>query len=134
MAARLAGVRVAAFIVVGFTIVTGVVGVVSPDYVTAIRRAYFAAPLTLYTAAALRVAMGLIVVLAARTTRAPRLMRALGTVMCLQGLTAAGLGPEHARTVLEFEAKQGHAVLRLGAFVALAAGVFMVYALTGPRK
>ena len=126
--------RFAAFIVVGFTLVVGIVGLISPDYGTTVRRAYFAAPLTLYTAAALRMVMGLVVILAAAASRAPRTMRALGALMFLQGLTATVLGAEHARAVLEFETKQGHAILRLGAAVALAAGVFMAYALAGRRR
>ena len=125
--------RFAAFLVVGFTLVVGVVGLVSPDYGTMVRRAYFAAPLTLYTAAALRIVMGLVVILAASGSRAPRTMRVLGAVMVVQGLTATALGAEHARTVLEFETRQGHAILRLGAAAALAAGVFMGFALTGRR-
>ena len=54
--------------------------------------------------------------------------------MCMQGLSATLLGPERARTVLEFEARQGPALLRAGAAVALAAGGFMVFALTGQRR
>ncbi len=53
--------------------------------------------------------------------------------MCMQGLSATLLGPEHARTVLEFETRQGPALLRAGAAVALAAGGFMAFALTGQR-
>src|SRR4051812_5080584 len=114
--------RIAAILVVGFTIVVGVVGPLWPDYGTTVRRAYFAAPLTLYTAAALRVVMGLVVVLAAPPTRAPKTLRVLGALMLFQGVMAALMGPEHARTVLEFETRQGHAILRLGAAVALASG------------
>jgi len=125
--------RVAAFLVVGFTLVTGIVGLVSPDYGTMVRRAYFAAPLALYTAAALRMVMGLIVILAAAASRAPKTLRALGVVMCMQGLSAALMGPDHARAILEWEARQGPALLRVGAAVALAAGVFMALAVTGQR-
>jgi hypothetical protein len=113
------------------TVAVGVVGLVSPDYGTTIRRAYFAAPTSFYTAGALRILMGLVVIAAAGDSRMPRMLRLLGAVMCLQGVTATVLGPEHARTVLEFETRQGHAVLRLGAAVALAAGIFMAFALSG---
>src|SRR5262249_43217195 len=126
--------RIAAFIVVGFTLVVGVVGLVSPDYGTTVRRAYFAAPATLYAAGALRMLMGLVVMLAASASRAPRTLRVLGALMCMQGLTATVLGPEHARAVLEFETRQGHAILRLGAAIALVAGLFMGFALTGRRS
>jgi hypothetical protein len=74
------------------------------------------------------------VILAARDSRAPKIMRTLGGVICLQALTATILGPNHARAVMEWETAQGTAVLRLGAAVALAAGAFMVFALTGLRR
>ncbi len=122
--------RFGAVLVVIFTVAVGVVGLVSPDYGTMIRRAYFSAPISFYTAGALRVLMGLVVIAAAADSRTPRMLRLLGAVMCVQGVTGIVLGPAHARTVLEFETRQGHAALRLGAAVALAAGVFMAFALT----
>jgi len=117
-----------------FTIVVGVVGLVSPDSVTTARRLYFAAPVRLYAAAAVRVVMGLVVILCARGSRAPKTLRALGAVMCMQGLAATLFGPERARAILEWETMQGTAVLRVGAAVALAAGIFVAYALTGDRR
>ena len=125
--------RFAALLVALFTIVVGIAGLVSPEAGTMVRRLYFAAPVSLYAAAALRVAMGLVVLLSAPASRAPKTLRALGAVMCMQGLTAALLGPDRARSVLEWEAMQGTALLRVGAAVALAAGGFMAFALTGRR-
>lgn len=125
--------RIAALLVALFTIVIGIGGLVSPEGGTDIRRLYFATPWRLYTAAAIRVAMGLVVILSATASRAPKTLRALGAIMCMQGLSATLLGPEHARTVLEWETRQGPALLRVGAAVALVAGGFMAFALTGPR-
>ena len=125
--------RIAALLVALFTIVIGIGGIISPDSGTEIRRLYFATPVRLYAAAALRIAMGLVVILSGSASRAPKTMRALGALMCMQGLSATLLGPEHARTVLEWEARQGPALLRVGAAVALAAGGFMTFALTGRR-
>jgi hypothetical protein len=125
--------KIAAHFVVAFTICVGIVGLVSPDYETMARRAYFASPILLYAAAAFRMGMGLVVILAAPASRTPQTLRALGALMFLQGLTATLLGPEHARGVLEFETRQGHAVLRVGAAVALAVGAFMGFTLTGQR-
>ena len=125
--------RFAGLLVALFTIVIGIAGLISPESGTEIRRLYFATPVRLYTAAAFRVAMGLVVILAARASRAPKTLRALGALMCMQGLSATLLGPEHARTVLEWEAEQGPALLRVGAAVALAAGAFMAFAVTGQR-
>ena len=112
-----------------FTVVLGVVGLVSPESVTAVRRHNFATPTGTYTAAAVRVAMGLVVILGATASRAPKTLRVLGALMCMQGLSAAILGPEHARTVLEWETMRP-TLLRVGAIVALASGVFMAFAVT----
>jgi hypothetical protein len=126
--------RIAALLVAVFTIAIGIVGIVSPDSLTTARRLYFATPVRLYVAGALRVAMGLVVILAARTSRAPKTLRALGAVMCMQGLAATlFLGPDRARAIMEWETMQGNDLLRVGAAVALAAGVFMAFAFSGRR-
>ena len=125
--------RRAALLVALFTVAVGVVGLISPASVTAARRLYFATPTALYTAAAVRVAMGLVVILGVKGSRAPNTLRLLGTLMCMQGFSAALLGPQHARTVLEWETMRP-ALLRAGALVALACGVFMVFALTTGRR
>jgi hypothetical protein len=124
----------AALLVALFTVCVGIGGLVSPERGTEIRRLYFATPARLYTAGAVRVAMGLVVILAAAASRAPKTLRALGVVMCLQGLAATVMGPDHARAVMEWETLRGTALLRVGAAVALAAGVFMVFAVTGHRN
>ena len=78
--------------------------------------------------------MGLVVILCAPASRAPKTLRALGAVMCMQALSATLLGPEHARAILEWETMHA-TLLRVGAVVALAAGVFIVFAVaTGRRR
>lgn len=114
------------------TVGVGVVGLVSPDSLTAARRQYFATPTGLYTAGAVRLAMGIVVTLSATASRAPKTLRLLGALMCMQGISATLLGPEHARTVLEWETMRP-ALLRAGAIVALVSGVFMAFAVTGRR-
>ena len=125
--------RSAALLVAVFTIIVGIVGLISPDSLTTARRLYFATPVGLYAAGAVRVAMGLVVILNAPASRAPKTLRALGAVMCMQGLAATLLGPDRARAVLEWETMQGTALLRVGAAVALAAGCFLAYAVSGHR-
>ena len=123
--------RSAALLVAVFTIVLGVAGLISPESVTTLRRLYFATPVRQYAAAAVRLAMGLVVILSARASRAPKTLRVLGGLMCMQALTATLLGPDRARAVLEWETMQGTALLRVGAAVALATGVFMAFAVSG---
>jgi hypothetical protein len=125
-------VRPAALLVGVFTIVVGTAGLVSPDTLSTVRRLYFATPVGLYAAGAVRVAMGLVVILGATTSRAPKTLRALGAVMCLQALTATLLGPDRARAVLEWETTQGM-LLRVGAAVAVVCGGFIAFAVSRPR-
>src|SRR4029453_9086536 len=109
--------RIAAWLVALFTIGIGIGGLISPEGGTEIRRLYFATATGTYSAAAVRLAMGLVVILCATASRAPKTMRVLGALMCMQGLSATLLGPEHARTVLEWESSQGPTILRVGAAV-----------------
>ena len=125
--------RIALLLVALFTIVVGIGGLVSPERGTEIRRLYFATPARLYTAGAVRVAMGRVVILSAAASRAPKTLRALGALMFMQGLAATLMGPDHARAILEWETMQGTALLRVGAAVALVAGIFLAYAVTGDR-
>jgi hypothetical protein len=126
-------VRSAAWLVAVFTIIVGLVGLIDPESVTTVRRLYFATPVGLYAAGALRVAMGLVLIVCAPTSRAPKTLRALGAVMCMQALAATLLGSDRARAVLEWETMQGTALLRVGAAVALATGCFLAFAVSGYR-
>jgi hypothetical protein len=109
--------------------VVGMVGIVSPDSLTTVRRLYFATPGGLYAAGAVRAAMGLVLILAAASSRWPKTLRALGAVICLQGLAAILFGVERARAILEWEAMHT-ALLRAGAVVALVTSVFVAFAVT----
>ena len=122
--------RIAALLVALFTIGVGIVGIVSPDGGTTLRRLYYATPGRFYAAGAVRAAMGLVLILAALSSGWPRTLRLLGALMCLQALAATFLGLEHARAILEWESMQGSALLRAGAVVALASGAFMAFAVT----
>jgi hypothetical protein len=125
--------RIAALLFALLTILVGIVGLVSPDSVTTVRRLYFATPVGLYAAGAVRVAMGLVLILSARISRAPRTLRALGVVVCVQGIAVMFLGLDRARAILEWEARYT-ALLRVGAVVALASGGFIAFAVTKPSS
>ena len=99
--------RIAALLVALFTIAVGIVGIVAPDSGTTLRRLYYATPGRFYTAGAFRLAMGLVLILAASTcSRWPRTLRALGAMMCLQALAATLFGLERARAIMEWEAME----------------------------
>ena len=122
--------RIAALLVALFIIVVSMVGIVATDSAMTFRRLYFATPGRFYAAGAVRMAMGLVLILAASSSGWPRTLRALGAVMCLQAIAANLFGLERARAIMEWEAMQGTALLRAGAVVALASGVFAAFAFT----
>jgi len=53
--------------------------------------------------------------------------------VCMQGLAASLFGPDRARTILEWEAAQGTALLRVGAAVAIIGWSFVAFAVTRHR-
>jgi len=120
--------RIAALPVALLSIAVGIGGLAFPEDGMALRRIFYATPGLFYSAAFVRAAMGAGLILAAASTRWPRVLRVLGAAVCLQGLSATLLGLDHARAVMEWEGMLGSALLRAGAAVALAAGSFIVFA------
>jgi hypothetical protein len=120
--------RIAALLVALLTIVIGLVGIVSPDGGTTLRRLYFETPGRFYTAGAVRVGMGLVLILAALRSRWPKTLRVFGAAMCLRAVAATFFGLQRARAIMEWEGMQGSALLRAGAVVALASGAFVAFA------
>ncbi len=125
--------RIAALVVALFIIVIGIGGIVATDSAMTLRRLYFATPSRFYAAGAIRITMGLVLILAASSSRWPRTLRALGALMWLQAIAANLFGLERARAIMEWEAMQPTALLRAGAAVALASGVFVALAFTKRR-
>jgi len=92
-----------ALVVASVVVVLGVAGVVIPDFVIATGR-HLASPSGLYAAAAFRVGVGLVLILAARDLRAPGILRAIGAVVLVAGVTTPFFGVEAARARLDWEA------------------------------
>jgi hypothetical protein len=124
--------RFAALLTAIVAVVVGIVGLLSPESLTAVRRLYFATPVRLYPAAAVRVAMGVVLILAARNSRAPLAVRVLGAVVCAQGLAAMIVGVDRSPAILEWETMHP-ALLRIGAAVAVGTGAFIAFAVTPVR-
>ena len=120
--------KIAALLVALCIIVFSIAGIISPDSVMTIRRSYYT-PRGLYVGGAVRMAMGLVWILASSKSGWPRTLRALGAIMCLQGLAANLFGLERARAILEWEGMHT-ALLRAGAVVALVTSAFVAFAFT----
>jgi len=114
--------------VVGAVVAFGVAGVVIPDLVIAIGR-HLVSPSGLYAAAAFRIGVGLVLILAARDSRAPGILRAIGAAVFVVGVATPFVGVEAARARLDWEAAhmaflrvEGAAFVVLGGLIASALG------------
>ncbi len=111
--------------------VVGAVGLVSPTILNSFRRRRLTTRRGLYVTPVLRVAIGLLLILFAPSSRMPMSLRVLGALVCAQGLVQ-GLGlrfvpRERQHAMLDWEeARPG--LLRVGAVMALAFGGFVAFA------
>ncbi|WP_157256333.1 hypothetical protein [Pelomonas sp. Root1217] len=111
----------------------GVVGLVAPDaFVDVVR--FFQTPPTIYFAAVVRMAFGLVLVRAARHARAAVGLRALGIAIVIGGALTPFLGVQLAQVILGWWAEGGAAVVRAWAFASLAIGAFIIYATSQSRR
>jgi hypothetical protein len=87
----------------------------------------------LYIVAAVRVAFGLLLLFAARLSRMPRTLRAIGVVITIAGLLTPLFGVERSAAMFNWFSGQGPGLVRVVAVFALALGGFILYAAT-PRR
>ena len=111
-------------------VLIGLTGVFAPNRLTMISQ-YFMTPVGIYVAAALRIGIGVVLVRAAPSSRAPRILRILGVIAVLAGVATLFLGVERAQAVLEWWSAQGPGFIRLWAGLPLVLGGFIAYAILG---
>ena len=116
-----------------FILAMGVLGIVAPDgLLTAVRS--LLTPGGLYLVAALRVVFGVVLLLAAPSSRAPTVLRLLGMITFIAGLITPLFGIERARAIFEWWFARGPAFMRLWTALAVAFGAFVVYAVAPRRR
>jgi hypothetical protein len=125
--------RSLALLVALFIIVAGMVGIFAPGSLLTVGR-YVVTPAGLYAIAVLRVGIGLVLMLVAPISRAPRTLRALGAVVLVAGLATPLFGVERTRAILDWENTQGTALIRVVAGLALAIGGFVAFAVATGRR
>jgi hypothetical protein len=125
--------RSLALLVALFIMFVGMVGVFKPDSLMTVGR-YVVTPVGLYAVAALRVGIGLVLMLVARTSRMPKTLRAFGAVALVAGLVTPLFGVERAWAIFDWEATQGTTLIRVGAGLALAIGGFIAFAVATGRR
>ncbi len=107
----------------------GAVGILAPSSLFWIAQ-HFVTPSAFYVVATVRVAFGLILILVASTSRAPKAVRVLGYVILIAGITTALTGRlaiGRASAIVEWWLQQGSGVVRLTGVLILALGSFIVY-------
>ncbi len=110
----------------------GALGVVSPRILLPFARR-FESRAGLYTAAAMRLALGTSLFLSALSCRFPRTMRALGTGTIVSGLITPFVGVERFGRILDWWEGKGTAFSRTWSMLALGVGIFLAWALTPSR-
>jgi len=96
--------RYLAIAVAGVFILFGVVAAVAPDTAIALSR-HLVSPLGIYAAAALRCGVGVALLLIARGSSAPAILRFMGMALLIAGLTFPALGVDSAKARIEWEAR-----------------------------
>jgi hypothetical protein len=94
---------------------------------------YSFTPTGLYVVAIIRLAIGLVLFLAAPASRAPRTLRVLAVIICVAGVAAALISIERAQVLMEWWSAHGPGFIRIAAAGVLAVGSFIAYA-TAPRR
>ena len=117
-----------ALVLSAFVVIIGAIGFIRPEAIIGIAR-HFETPAGLYFAAGLRILLGIALLLAAPTSRAPGVIRVLGVVVLVAGVVTPFFGPERAHAIVEWVVSQGSVVIRAWAGFALALGCFLVWAL-----
>ena len=96
-------IRSLAVVVGGIVVVLGVAAALVPETLIATGR-HLVSPSGLYGAAAFRAGVGLVLILAARESRAPGILRAIGAVVLVGAVATPFFGVEAARARLDWEA------------------------------
>ncbi|OGL29919.1 MAG: hypothetical protein A3G44_08385 [Candidatus Rokubacteria bacterium RIFCSPLOWO2_12_FULL_73_47] len=105
----------------------GALGVVAPARLVGVVRR-LESPGGLYAAAALRVVLGVALVLTAPTSRAPEVVRLLGAVIVVAGLVTPLVGVARFRRLREWWSARGPIFMRVWAGFALVLGLWLAYA------
>jgi hypothetical protein len=112
--------------------VLGLLGVAAPTIL--LQSASFTlTQIGLYGAAAFRVIVGLVLILAAPTSRMPRTLRVLGGLIVIGGIATPFIGVERARAMVEWWSALGPVFMRVWAALAVLLGSFIIYA-ASPRR
>ena len=125
--------RLLGLVIGALVILASAISFAVPDQRLSLERSLMT-PAGLFAIAALRIGIGLVFVLAAPASRAPRTLRVLGVVVIMAGLATPWFGVARATAALNWFASAGPLLMRLNAGVGMAIGVFLVYVFRAPAR
>jgi len=125
--------RLLGLVIGGLVVLGNAISFAAPDLRLSLERSAMT-PAGLYAIAALRIATGVVFVLAAPSSRAPRTLRVLGLIVTIAGLATPWFGVARSRAVLNRLATAGPSLMRLAAGVGMAVGLFLVYVFRTPAR
>ena len=124
--------RSVAWLLAAFVVAAGVAAIVAPDTILSLS-SLAATQGALLVFAAIRIAIGVVLIMAAPRSRAPRTLQAAGAVLLLAGLLTPLFGVERTKVVLAWEATEGPWLIRLSGTIVVALGGLLGVALR-PRR
>ena len=113
-------------------VLAGITGIVAPDRLLSVR-GLAATQAGLLAVSVARVAIGVVLIMTAPHSRAPKMLQIAGAAVLLAGLATPLFGVERTRAVLDWEAAQGATLIRVGSVIVVAIGGLLAMALT-PRR
>jgi hypothetical protein len=113
--------------------IQGLVGLAAPALFVLVV-GFLQAPPGLYFAAVIRVLFGVVLVLAAPGSRAPKMLGALGVLITIGGLLTPFFGVQIAKAILSWWSAGGPAMVRIWAAAAVLIGAFIVIAVAPDRR
>jgi hypothetical protein len=122
-----------ALLIALFIVIVGIAVFVSPNLLTTIGR-YVITPAGLYVVAAVRVGIGVVLMMVAPISRTPRTLRALGIFVIVAGLATPLFGVNRSLAILDWEAAQGDALRRCAAVAILAMGSWLAFTVASGRR
>ena len=121
-----------AWMIALFAAAAGLTGIISPDLLLGLR-SFITTEGALIVIGIVRVAIGVVLIMAATGSRFPRMLRIAGAVLIFAGVSTPLFGIERTRVVLAWEAAQGPLFMRLVGVLILAIGGALAFTLV-PRK
>ena len=119
------------FVIGVLIILGGVMSFLAPDLLLPLGRSMIT-PGGLYAIAAVRIVLGVIFVLSAPASRAPRTLRVLGAIVIIAGLITPWFGVTRSLAAINWWASAAPSLKRFTAGVAMALGGFLVYVFRPP--